>query len=510
MNFIDKIADRLWRFFSSFKLAVWLFIALAVSTMAGSIVLQRPIAEPGQLERAYGPEALRWLDFFGLLDVFHSWWFVLQLALLALNLTVVSIDMWPRFKKRIQSFSLVLDGEESAEGGMSSGGGEMHARLALPRGTKVRETAARLAELVARRFRRPRMTEKDGKVYLGAQSGRYAHLGVYVIHTGIVLVLIGGMITGLKGFEGMIQLSPGEKAASYLDRAVEGRRVPLGFEIRCLEAWMEKYPDGSPKAYFSDLEIVDQGKIVARKTIKVNDPLSYKGIAFYQATFGQGSAEEKTSVTIDVVDPKTKKTATVVTDFGKSESLPNGKGTLKAVDYAENIPLDLEGHVRNLGEAVKLEVSEDGGLNSKTVWLFKDYPDFDRDMRRGATHLIFRNFSHDFKTVNVTGLQVARNPGINVTWIGSALLMAGLLSTFWVPHRKLWVVVSEGEVLVAASSHRHPETFGRKVRKLTREIDKNLNDDRVGANLATGGSPGGIFAPARRANTRFAPTSGET
>jgi cytochrome c biogenesis protein len=453
MNFLDKIADRLWRFFSSFKLAIWLFITLAVSTMAGSIVLQRPIAQPGQLERAYSPEALRWLDAFGLLDVFHSWWFVLQLALLALNLTVVSIEMWPKFRKRIRDFSPVL--EESAEG--SAGGG-------LP------ELHARLAEIVARRFRRPRVTERGGKVYLGAQSGKYAHLGVYVIHAGIVLILIGGMITGLKGFEGMIQLVPGETSSFYFDRQVQGRRVPLGFEIRCVDTWMEKYPDGSPKSYFSDLEILDGGKVVARKTIKVNDPLSHKGIYFYQATFGQGTADEKVSIAIDVVDPKTKKVAPLVVGFNEPKPLPNGKGSLTVVDYAENIPLDLEGHVRNLGEAVRLQVSE-SGEPFKTVWLFKNYPDFDRDMRKGATHLVFKDFSHDFKTVNVTGLQVARNPGINVTWTGSALLMAGLLATFLIPHRKLWIVVKEGEILVAAASHRHPETFGRKIRKIIREIE---------------------------------------
>src|SRR5262245_4799625 len=128
MKFLDQIADRLWAFFSSLKLALGLFIALAVSTMAGSIVLQRPIAQPGQLERAYGPETLVWLDRFGLLDVFHSWWFVLQLALLALNLTVVSIEMWPKFRRRIQSFTPVLEADKGEELP------EMRWSLPLPRG----------------------------------------------------------------------------------------------------------------------------------------------------------------------------------------------------------------------------------------------------------------------------------------------------------------------------------------------------------------------------------------
>lgn len=460
---LDKLAETLWGLFSSLKLALGLFIALAVSTMAGSIVLQRPIAEPGQLERAYGPETLHWLDFFGLLDVFHSWWFVLQLAFLAVNLTIVSIEMWPKFKRRIQSFQSFL--EDRSETSAS-----------LRHGLSPREAAERLARLVSKRFRKPTLIERNGKIHLGAESGKYAHLGVYVIHTGIVLILIGGMITGLKGFEGMIQLSPGGSADFYFDREVEGRRVPLGFAVRCVGARMEKYPDGSPKAYFSDLEIVDQGRTVAKKTIKVNDPLSYRGIYFYQATFGERPADEKTEITIEALDPKTGKSKIVKTDFGRTEVL--GKGTIRVIDYAENLPLDLEGHARNLGEAVKLELSE-VGEPPRPIWLFRNFPDFDREVRKGAQHLIFRDFSYDYRMESVTGLQVARNPGINVTWTGATLLMAGLLATFLIPHRKLWLVVSEGEVLVASASHRHPETFARKVRRIVGEVEKILNDDRA-------------------------------
>lgn len=465
MKFLDLIAERLWRFFSSLKLALGIFITLAVSTMAGSIVLQRPIAEPGQLERVYSATTLHWLDLFGLLDVFHSWWYVLQLALLALTLTVVSIDMWPRFRARIRSFRSVL--EVADEGELP----EMHARL--NHAQDPRTLGFKIAGLVGKRFRRPVVTEKDGKVHVAAQSAKYAHLGVYVIHTGIVLILIGGMITGMKGFEGMIQLSPGEKATAYFDRKVEGKRVPLGFEIRCLGARMEKYPDGAPKAYFSDLEIVDGGRVVASKTIKVNDPLSYQGIYFYQATFGQTAANEKTSIELEVQDPKSKEATALMTDFNKVETLPNGKGTLEVVDYAQNIPLDVEGHRKNLGEAVKIKLSENGET-PRVIWLFKDYPDFDAQMRKGVYHLVFKNFAYDYDTVPVTGLQVARNPGINVTWVGATLLMAGLLSTFLVPHRRLWVVVSKDEILVAAASHRHPESFGRKVKKLVKEISAEL------------------------------------
>lgn len=40
-----------------------------------------------------------------------------------------------------------------------------------------------------------------------------------------------------------------------------------------------------PKEYRSDLTILDQGREILRKSIKVNAPLTYKGVTFYQSSY---------------------------------------------------------------------------------------------------------------------------------------------------------------------------------------------------------------------------------
>ena len=47
----------------------------------------------------------------------------------------------------------------------------------------------------------------------------------------------------------------------------------------------------------------------------------------------------------------------------------------------------------------------------------------------------------DFDHVYYTGLQLAKDPGMNVVWVGSAILVIGLCIMFYVPHRKLWLVI---------------------------------------------------------------------
>ena len=49
----------------------------------------------------------------------------------------------------------------------------------------------------------------------------------------------------------------------------------------------EYYLEGPPKDYSSELIIYDNGVEVKRGTVRVNSPMSYKGISFHQAFFGQ-------------------------------------------------------------------------------------------------------------------------------------------------------------------------------------------------------------------------------
>ena len=66
--------------------------------------------------------------------------------------------------------------------------------------------------------------------------------------------------------------------------------IELPFYIKCNKFTIDFYPSGMPKAYISDLSVIENGKEVYRKEIKVNDPLKYKGVYFYQASYGRGEA----------------------------------------------------------------------------------------------------------------------------------------------------------------------------------------------------------------------------
>ena len=76
---------KIWQTLSSIKTGVVLIILVVIFSAAGTVILQRPMTDPDDMQRAYSPAMLRFLDAAGLTDVFHARWFVALLILVSLQ-----------------------------------------------------------------------------------------------------------------------------------------------------------------------------------------------------------------------------------------------------------------------------------------------------------------------------------------------------------------------------------------------------------------------------------------
>src|SRR5512140_481917 len=79
----------------SLKLGITLLIIIALVVIVGTVVVQKPLAEPGQIEQVYSPTKARIYDALGLFDLFHAWWFTTLLALMMTNITCASLVRFP-------------------------------------------------------------------------------------------------------------------------------------------------------------------------------------------------------------------------------------------------------------------------------------------------------------------------------------------------------------------------------------------------------------------------------
>ncbi|MGD9325065.1 MAG: cytochrome c biogenesis protein ResB, partial [Desulfobacterales bacterium] len=81
---------KIWDLFSSVKLTVVLLLALALTSIIGTLIPQNE--SPQAYVKAFGTFLYRFFDILGFFDLYHSWWFQALMLLLALNVLVCSID----------------------------------------------------------------------------------------------------------------------------------------------------------------------------------------------------------------------------------------------------------------------------------------------------------------------------------------------------------------------------------------------------------------------------------
>ncbi len=78
-----------------------------------------------------------------------------------------------------------------------------------------------------------------------------------------------------------------------------------------------------------------------------------------------------------------------------------------------------------------------------------------------------------------TGLQVNRDPGVSIVWIGSFLMIGGFFITFFMSHRRIWVRVSSTKqgstISIAGTSNKNPVGLQRELAHLAISLNGYLN-----------------------------------
>src|SRR5919107_1690351 len=79
----DEFSRELVEFFASIKLAIFLFLFLAITATVGTVIQQGE--RPEVYVQEYGENVYRWFLRLGFTDVYHAWWFTSLLGLLCVN-----------------------------------------------------------------------------------------------------------------------------------------------------------------------------------------------------------------------------------------------------------------------------------------------------------------------------------------------------------------------------------------------------------------------------------------
>ena len=454
---------ELWQTIGSIKTGVVLLILVVVVSAAGTVILQRPVTEPDEIQRAYSPQMLRFLDILGLTDVFHAWWFVLLLALVSLCIVAASIQRFPNawrfysrpYKSPNDSFRKALP---------------IHAQIPIV----DEDRALRVAEQSLQKagFHPERIVREDSFSLFGERH-RISEMAVYIVHASLLLIFFGGIVDALSGWRGFVSLTRGEQSSQIELR--DGKTRSLPFAIRCDGAGQENYADGTPKKWWSDLVVLENGRETVRKQIVVNEPLVYRGVRFYQASYGPTGMVDKLLLTAS-----TSGATPVSKDIELSADAPTELDADTTVRLAEFIPDYVVGDGRVytrskevVNPAARLVVESKRAGKSVDVWL-PPIPGFGQN---DASPYQFQ--ARDLQMVHYTGLEVSHEPGQWAVWSGVVLMGLGLIAVFYVVHARVWVVpVREpaGNLVlwVGGTANRNKDVFEQRFRKLVHEIESEV------------------------------------
>ena len=269
-------------------------------------------------------------------------------------------------------------------------------------------------------------------------------------HAGLIVFLIAAAATARLGDEQGLVVAEGEALT------VQPIGTPGLLLVRNIDFEAPGFDTGKPTDFTTDLAVYQDGQQIARKTIRVNDPLSVAGYTFHQNGFGPAphvvlktaAGETLWDAPVPMTDALSGRPYASIGIPGRDMGLqllldkdPDGTSALIAIPYhvagtaADGQPIE------DLYPAVDLHRGD-----TKVSQ--------DLDLSIGLT---------DFSSFSL--LIAKRDPGQGLVWIAFGLLIAGITITFYRPRRRVWTRISpDGRLGIVWRSDRYVDVereFGR-------------------------------------------------
>ncbi len=467
LNPLGRLGWRVWGTLTSVPFAVLQISTLAVAGVIGTVLRQLPAfalhdarayaEQMAEMHAAYDPLSVLGLNIgpgmvdvferLGFFRVFSAPWFILLLTLLVVSIVVCTLDRTPglwraahnvKVAQAPQFFDLRLD-QRAHFADADEGTADELGRVLRSRRFRLREEEVALA---------------DGSTvrHLYGDRNQYLKLTTLFTHLGLILFLAGGAVTTAFGYETVVFLGEGQTAP------VQAVGTPDNLLVKNVHFEAPTRPDGSFSDFRTDLAVFQNGQEVARKTIRVNDPLEFNGYFFHQNTFGPAAQ-------LAIHDPAGR----LVWDgpvllAGELADRPQGFLTIPGSELGLLVVLD-----RSVDGIPLLALSgitatpQPGGGNIA----------FLRALGLGSTSEpgTTGGYAVTWKSAGAyTGMVIKRDPGQGLIWVAYLSLITGLMLTFYFPRRRLWARLNEDRLELAMLADRYVDAereFGELVEDLS-------------------------------------------
>jgi cytochrome c biogenesis protein len=303
---------------SSMRFAIALLVMVAIAAIIGT-VMQQNQAAPDYVNQ-FGPF---WFEVFrklGLYAVYSAWWFLLMLAILIVSTSLCIARNGPKMLRDMRSWRTSVR-EESLR--------NFHHKTEWTAPGSAVALAVQTGQRLGNAGYRVKLVDKPNGVLVAAKKGAANKFGYIFAHSAIVIILLGGLLDsdlpirfqqwfmgktpymgsglisaippqhrlglGNPSFRGNTMIPEGQSSATAILSQANGVLIQeLPFTIHLNKFIVDFYSTGMPKLFASEVTIRDHetGKTFPA-SIKVNQPLIYRGVAVYQSSIEDGGSKLK-------------------------------------------------------------------------------------------------------------------------------------------------------------------------------------------------------------------------
>lgn len=458
-----------WRQLTSMRTALLLLFLLAIASIPGSILPQRPV-DPGKVS-TWISDNPGWGEFFnriGFFDVFAAPWYVAIYLLLCVSLIGCIVPRtrlhWQAMRAQPPRTPSRLSRLPEWREGLVSGSDHDP--------TDVLTNAA--AELKKNRWR-IRVEDFDGtQGSVSAEKGYLRETGNLLFHVSLLALLVGVAFGGMYGWRGQALVIEGESFTDTItqyDSFRPGGRVdtadlpPFSFTLNDFSATFQEGGEqaGAPRGFEADVTVRSEpGAAPEQQLVQVNQPLIVDGAKAFLVGHGYAPVivvkDKDGTVIHDAATPFLQVDANFTSNgvikmpdaqpqlalqgiFAPTATIDNERGPHSTFPAANDPAVFLSAFQGNLGL--------DNGIPQNVYRL--DTTNLERlgikGLRVGETW----ELPNGVGSVSFVGLKeyavfdVAHDPGKEFALVAAVLAILGLMLSLFVPRRRVWVKVSTAD-----------------------------------------------------------------
>ena len=425
-----RLGMRIWRLFTSVNFAVVQIVAVAILATFGMTIRQLPgfafrspgdyATEMGKLRTLYEPALgvglVDLMERLQIFRVFTSTPFSVALVVLAISILICTLDRTPRLWQQSATIRVVQPPAYFDQ--------RLPDRASIAAAPGLTVTAVR-SVLRHHRFVVRDEAGADGTTFLYGDRNRWTKLATLISHLGLILFVVAGLVTGKFGDEQGLVVAEGDTLT------VQPIGTPGLLLVQNFAFEAPGIETGTPTDFTTDLGVYRDGQLVARKIIRVNDPLAVAGYTFHQNGFGPAPDVEIRSTADDAI---------------------LWSGPIPLTDQAGGLPvgaIPVPGKPFGMQLALVRDTSGVGALVIVPYAVRGTNPDGTPDIVMGEVPY----YAIRGETVSMEGLGLTlelrgfsdftlliakRDPGAPIVWGAFVALLLGLAITFYLPRRRIW------------------------------------------------------------------------